>query len=1292
MKKLLTILLLSCVFAKGQTFAYTSQLIDWTGLKSCTYIPSTHTLTNNDTSNGQWENTAQTAISYPRNGRTGEWLRMTIPIISTTKQLMWGLAIAPLTTVQNNFNSMTYGVYSDGVNIQFIAHSDDLGTGSTFNGAMNTPTGNVQVDIVVTNNIVTAYVNNTLAYTWSRQVNEPLYGVADMVTNGGYATPTIVNAAMSSFVQTTTTTTTPTVPTISVLKPIRSSPSGSPIHVVLNWLPITVPTIILVTQPQAQTVAAGATATFSVSAISGYALSYQWKVNGTNISGATSASYSKTTTGDDNGDIYTVAVSANSMTVISNSALLTVTGGGSTTANFSFTLPQTAMTSAGLYKGDTLITTLWSLQPYSAGTHDTLVTGLDENNNQIPNGNYKVKVLSNNVNFADTGTFMNSSKSFHGYQTWRGGPDVLSNMTFRGKYGYVGAGYVEANYPRFKFNTDSIYQKSLISGQESYTYSGFNASDGNLVYWVTRSSNQNLTGRVMNFIFATDSLENEHTFTYGQPFNSGAGNPHISVVDTLGDLTNKTPRDCYGFTVQKTGNYMFTVRGTGIYVTNKNGQHVTTVNITDGGQMKVDQSNDTTAWLIEGSSVKRYKINSDGTLTYSGINITSMVAPLALDISPIDNTLKVIDAGTQQVWFFNKANGAFIRTLGRQNGYYGNVVVSDTAFMFTNDFMGYPQFITHQLDGTFWVCDNGNNRYQHFNAAGTYLNNIHFLDRTYTLYGDESDSTAIYYKATMAKVDITAANPQLGSYPAKNYLARMKPVYGSNGFFDVFNINGHKFSTLPIANSDQQLVELKDTGLRYTGIILSSLGGSGEQQFANNGDLLENTATYSGGQVTSWYWAIKTCTGLDGNGNPTFASTFTTTASVGPSTNQPIGGNLRAKLSDGTQIGFNNHGQASGYHLGGIKQGGTSCLWLDQPSTFPSYAGDFPKDYFDIGNAVSDYAGGTAAIKDDIIYTNYHGENWKFQQTNMINVYHKNGLEIAQFGVTGPRAEDGDAPYWLTGNSSHIVVLRKGADHLIVENDESKSGGMMVSQASNLSSIHIDSFNVAINGLTTIPANTTTDLLAGFPFNSTLTSGEQGTWTFSNGNYTNGNHSWALVTNRGTYARNTSPDVYMSNYGDSNFAKTTLPYTEGNNWQISQNIQLPDVANGMFNPSSYFYYRIKDAAGKVIVQVSVENQPFGNYGAPHAIVANGHILYTDSSLTANVVNIPYMHYLSIVRTGNNVTFSYIVNNVNYTATTPIYDMTADAGQPITLSLEHYPGGSGGTVVDIGNLKFNSNKQ
>jgi hypothetical protein len=81
----------------------------------------------------------------------------------------------------------------------------------------------------------------------------------------------------------------------------------------------------ITTQPSNQSVSSGQTATFNVVATGTAPLSYQWKKAGTNISGATSASYTTpATTSADDGSQFQVAVGNSMGNVTSNMATLTV--------------------------------------------------------------------------------------------------------------------------------------------------------------------------------------------------------------------------------------------------------------------------------------------------------------------------------------------------------------------------------------------------------------------------------------------------------------------------------------------------------------------------------------------------------------------------------------------------------------------------------------------------------------------------------------------------------------------------------------------------------------------------------------------------------------------------------------------------------------------------------------------------------------------------------------------------------------------------------------------------------
>src|SRR5664280_277648 len=101
------------------------------------------------------------------------------------------------------------------------------------------------------------------------------------------------------------------------------------------------------TQPASQTVTAGATVTFAAAAGGTPAPTYQWRKNGANLTGATSASYTIASVAMGDAGTYTVVATNSAGTVTSNGAVLTVNVPAVATAPIVITTPLTVSTLAG---------------------------------------------------------------------------------------------------------------------------------------------------------------------------------------------------------------------------------------------------------------------------------------------------------------------------------------------------------------------------------------------------------------------------------------------------------------------------------------------------------------------------------------------------------------------------------------------------------------------------------------------------------------------------------------------------------------------------------------------------------------------------------------------------------------------------------------------------------------------------------------------------------------------------------------------------------------------------------
>ena len=140
--------------------------------------------------------------------------------------------------------------------------------------------------------------------------------VIDGATSSSYTTPATSSADNTAVFSVVVTNSAGTV-----------TSSGAALTVNAAVVAPVAPTIT--TQPTAQSIAAGAMATFSVAATGTGTLSYQWKKNGTDITGGTGATTNTYTTPAmsyaGNSAVYSVVVSNSAGSVTSSSATLTVT-------------------------------------------------------------------------------------------------------------------------------------------------------------------------------------------------------------------------------------------------------------------------------------------------------------------------------------------------------------------------------------------------------------------------------------------------------------------------------------------------------------------------------------------------------------------------------------------------------------------------------------------------------------------------------------------------------------------------------------------------------------------------------------------------------------------------------------------------------------------------------------------------------------------------------------------------------------------------------------------------------
>jgi hypothetical protein len=218
---------------------------------------------------------------------------------------------------------------------------------------------------------VTASGSGTLSYQW-KKAGANISGA----TASSYTTPaTISSESGTQF-------------TVTVTDSTGSSVTSNPATLTVTASAVA-PSIT--TPPASQTVSAGQTATFSVSATGTAPLKYQWSKNGAAISGATSSSYTTpATSASDNSSKFTVIVTNSVSSATSNPATLTVNVPPSITtppANQNANVGQTAKFSV-VATGSGALSYQWKKNGTAVGgatssSYTTPATSASDNNAQF---------------------------------------------------------------------------------------------------------------------------------------------------------------------------------------------------------------------------------------------------------------------------------------------------------------------------------------------------------------------------------------------------------------------------------------------------------------------------------------------------------------------------------------------------------------------------------------------------------------------------------------------------------------------------------------------------------------------------------------------------------------------------------------------------------------------------------------------------------------------------------------------------------------------------------------------
>ncbi len=779
-----------------------------------------------------------------------------------------------------------------------------------------------------------------------------------------------------------------------------------------------------------------------------------------------------------------------------------------TPKGFKFTVAEDCRTSAGVYDSkDRLIKTLWSGVEYAAGTYTQFWDGTIDGGQIAEEGNYKIKILYNNVEckqdcfIGNNLEYPETDRNFTGYGFY--GDMVLAGMKM-----YTTTQYSEGTYGLNYFDIERPhYREGYLGAQNMQAYKA--ATDGERVYWASQemtwytfddgTEGRQLTG----FVHATNVSDNsQYVFENGQTTNSiwlndgkysttnNVKGYRMSDDDNQQDIAYDTDDSRIGdVEVLKNGNILFTTYPNinKIYMADKlTGAPIGEFEIEKPRAMAVDC--DDNLWLSYSENgvykVSVFAVSLGGAFTLAYTLPQNFENPLALAVSPDGATIAVADGGSvNKVFAFDSMTGEVKWIFGSGESYLENPEVKDDKLLFKQYFRSHEwmeySFLTFEDNNTLWVGDVGNYRARKFDISGNnpqITDSLEYLQSSYSCYLNQTDPTMLVSSGLEFEIDYSAEKSENSWKLKNNYVPQLEGlgrINGNRGIFrDLITIDGRTYFVLDTMEKvsgsyyehTYKIFEVQERSLRDTGIVLG------------DGEIIRKNGAITRIDVASGVhkWIRKPFKGIDENGNPIWGAEeilaeipynkyepFTTNSL--DHTFEITSSNVLISHSEYSIAGSEKAGEAT--KLGGIdlSEGkGTEWMWKANPATSRDYIREYPTDgYYDIGNGVWSTSSSAKSAGRNIIHQ-YYGEGYRGAQANFFTHFYDNGLFIGRYGDMGKAIIDGSTNPG-NGFSWNFIENPENPDEAyIYQNDESRVGAVHRYKISGLSSIKEENIDISL--------------------------------------------------------------------------------------------------------------------------------------------------------------------------------------------------------------------------------------
>lgn len=577
------------------------------------------------------------------------------------------------------------------------------------------------------------------------------------------------------------------------------------------------------------------------------------------------------------------------------------------TNTFTFTLPHSYETSAGVFNGaGGLVRNLWKKKSFPAGSYTRSWNGLDDNSVPLPEGGYSVKVLYHNMDYTWEGVIGNTSRSFTGF-TYRS-LDTFRNISIDSSgNAFVSVGYGEGQPNLVRFNTTDPQSPFMGMAADQNVLWNYSATDGANFYLANIGTGWDANNST--FVIARKVSDGSpQAFSSGS--NTKVGLTTYSAIDvsvtTTGTVDKVWTGDhkATGLAVQVSGTLLAVSHGGNginnngggndpqneVRLFNKTtGQFLNKFAVSGAGNVAFAPNGD--LWVISGSAASVIRYTGLPASPAVAASISGFSKPLAVAVHPSDNDVVLVADGgsSQQVKCYNRMGAQlWAPPLGQPGGYPVNgASVNTNKFWFFNYRENVEStFLAFQSDGSFWVGDEANYRALHYSSSDrSYLGQIAMVSGAgYSMTVDPNNSSRVFAENLEYSVDYSKPlvpgdpDPAVGGNGCwklvNNWNAGLPgfPDYG--GFTNVVTLsNGRTYGQIrhlvdPIG---MYVCELTTSGtLRLTGTAPAF--SNTIYNLYNNGDI---RYVVTSGTANPYKQTLvkRTLTGFDASDNPLWSGT-----------------------------------------------------------------------------------------------------------------------------------------------------------------------------------------------------------------------------------------------------------------------------------------------------------------------------------------------------------------------------------------------------------------------------------